>query len=127
MNNQKLAEALRALLPYAENEIASIAELVDDGELDECVEEEISSAQRMLVLAEEALREHDAQPSGYTVFLREADGTGTTHVSYHDGDRDEAVRSAMIECCNDWGGDYDLHVLDVAAGDVTIVEWDDQV
>lgn len=82
--------------------------------------------------ARHALAEFDAQTAGFTVFLREADGTGTTHISYHPGDRNEAVRLAMIECRADWGWeehgsdeDDDLHVLGVAAGDVTIVEWDD--
>lgn len=77
--------------------------------------------------------EHAAQLAGFTVFLREADGTGTTHISYQEAaDRNEAVRAALSECRHDWGReddgsdeDDDLHVLGVAAGNVTVVEWDD--
>lgn len=80
-------------------------------------------------LAKAYADEHETKPAGFTVFLRQANNEGTTHISYHPGDRSEAERRARAECANDWGFDQheaaELHVLGVAAGDVTIVEWDD--
>ncbi len=108
MSNQKLAGALRAI-DAAER--AGRAFTVEERD-----------AMR------EALAEHDAQPTGFTVFLRQANNEGTTHISYHPGDRDEAVQLAIAQCHANWGwdgDDDDLRVLGVAAGDVTIVEWDD--
>lgn len=107
MSNQKLADALRAILPAARANALPA---------------------RIVAAAEQALAEHDAQPTGFTVFLRTADGTGTTHISFQEaGDANEAINYAAEECRRDWNADLDddLHVLGVAAGDVTIVEWDD--
>lgn len=75
----------------------------------------------------------EKKPQGFTVFLRQANGEGTTHISFQEeADRNAAVYAAIRECRTDWGWeddgsdeDDDLHVLGVAAGDVTIVEWDD--
>ncbi len=69
----------------------------------------------------------------YTVFVKEADYTGTTHISSHDADSIEAAKAeAIAETRRDWGyteaegyTDADVVVIGVAAGDVVILEWDD--
>lgn len=69
----------------------------------------------------------------FTVFTREADYTGTTHVSSHDADTIEQAKAAAIkETRDDWGWtdaegytDADVVVIGVCAGDVEILEWDD--
>lgn len=65
----------------------------------------------------------------YTVFIREADNTGTTFISSAEAaTREEAVAAVLEECRECWG-DYsgDLHVLGVAAGDIEILVWDDLI
>lgn len=69
----------------------------------------------------------------YSVFVREADYTGTTHVSSHDAESIEAAKAAAIaEVLKDWNDaaepyytEEDLVVIGVIAGDVEILEWDD--
>ncbi|UJJ60598.1 hypothetical protein [Rhodanobacter denitrificans] len=63
----------------------------------------------------------------YTVFVRQADGRGTTHVSSHDAASPaEAEQLALAETASDWEDSVDdLVVLGVIAGDVEIVSWDD--
>jgi hypothetical protein len=56
---QQLADALRALLPYAENEIIEIHELADDG--DEHAQEEREAASAAREVASQALAAYDAQ------------------------------------------------------------------
>ena len=70
----------------------------------------------------------------FTVFIREADGTGTTFITSVEAETiEEAKEQALDECAESWGsGDEpwdrdDLHVLGVAEGDVEILEWDDLV
>ncbi len=55
----QLAQALQAVLPYAENEAAAIAELADDG--DERDEAETASASAAIDEAHKALAAYDAQ------------------------------------------------------------------
>lgn len=119
MSNQKLAEALR--------ECKARLDLLIEADRHKLLD--VVAANN----ANNALEEHDAQPQGFTVFLRQANGEGTTHISFQEeADRNAAVYAAIRECRTDWGWeddgsdeDDDLHVLGVAAGDVTIVEWDD--
>ena len=66
----------------------------------------------------------------YTVFVQEADGGGTTHVSSHNCINVEtAIRVAVDETLDDWGredyADEDLRVLGVLNGQPEIVEWSD--
>lgn len=111
MSNQKLAEALRAVLPAAKAN---------------------ALRRETIEAAEAALAEYDAQLPGYTVCLQadanQSDRT-TTHVTYQPAaTRDEAVAAAMDECRSDWEEDagFPLHVLAVLRGDVDVVEWEDQ-
>lgn len=106
-NTKKLADALRAFM-------------AKHGDVN-CVDDEHCNARA-------ALAELDTQQEGFTIFLREDDGTGTTHVTHQEtATVEEAITAAKAECCEAWGYDPDapLHVLGVAAGDVTIVDWDD--
>lgn len=65
----------------------------------------------------------------FTVFIRDADNTGTTYITAVQAtDVEAAKKAACAKCWADWGYDEDnepLHVLGVAEGDVTILEWDD--
>ena len=66
----------------------------------------------------------------YTVFIREADNTGTTFISSAEAEtREEAVAAVLAECrdCWEWDEEDELHVLGVAAGDIEILEWDDLI
>ena len=68
----------------------------------------------------------DLQP--YTVGVRDADGTGTTHVSCHEAtSMEEAIEQAKAVTREDWGYDNDepLHILCVLKGDVDVLHWDD--
>ena len=64
----------------------------------------------------------------FTVFVQEADGTGTTHVSSHQcRDVQAAMRAGLDDTVNDWGDSYEgnLRVVGVIAGNVDIIEWSD--
>lgn len=69
----------------------------------------------------------DERCTGFTVFMREEGGT--THIEHYAvATAKEAIKLARAKVVADWSLDSEqrLHVLGVAAGDVTIVEWDDQ-
>ncbi|KZC32641.1 hypothetical protein RhoFW510R10_12060 [Rhodanobacter sp. FW510-R10] len=62
----------------------------------------------------------------YTVFVRQADGRGTTHVSAHEAaSPEDAEQLALAETASDWGSSLEsLVVHGVIAGDVEIISWD---
>lgn len=87
-------------------------------------------------LAKAFADEHEPQPTGFTVFMREEGAIGSTHIEHYAvATAEEAIKLARVKCVSDWGladsedeaweCEQRLHVLGVAAGDVTIVEWDD--
>lgn len=87
-------------------------------------------------LAKAYADEHEAKSAGFTVFMREEGATGSTHIEHYAvATAEEAIKLARAKCVSDWGladsedeaweCEQRLHVLGVAAGDVTIVEWDD--
>lgn len=68
----------------------------------------------------------------WTVFVQEADGTGTIHIqSYRAHSIEEARAKALARVAEDWGGAEcgftpdTLHILGIAEGNVKIVEWTD--
>lgn len=66
----------------------------------------------------------------YTVWICEADGSGTTHVSSHDAkDPQDAAEQAIAETLTDWDWtdeqEEELHVLGIAKGDIELIEWND--
>lgn len=68
----------------------------------------------------------------FTVFIRQADGTGTTYItSVEAADIEQAKQAALEECSQDWsvnGSPWaidDLTVIGVARGEFEILEWDD--
>lgn len=65
----------------------------------------------------------------FTVWVQQANGEGTTHISSHAAaDADEAATLAMGETCRNWGIDFEpdaLRILGIAKGEVEIVEWED--
>lgn len=123
-SNKRLADALRAALPYI---------TADDRDPD---------AGREIWLRKEiadALAEHDASHEGFTVCIQEEGNTATTHVTYHATatPEEEAIELAKAECQRDWADmeedegeepqqSYDLHVFAVMRGDFDILQWDDQ-
>ena len=65
----------------------------------------------------------------YTVFCVDDTGTHpTTHVSCHHAASVEAAKlAALHETADDWACDpNDVRALGVAAGNVTILEWEDE-
>ena len=87
-------------------------------------------------LAKSYADEHAAQLAGFTVLIREEGNTGSTHIDHYAvATVEEAIKLARTQCVRDWGladseeeeweCEQRLHVLGVAAGNVTIVEWDD--
>jgi hypothetical protein len=64
----------------------------------------------------------------FTVWIQQANGRGTTHVSSHDAASEaQAEMAALEETSADWG-DWpvdQLRVLGIAKGSVEIVEWND--
>lgn len=73
-----------------------------------------------------------ASEDKFTVFVRQADGRGTTYItSVIAASVEEAKALAKEECSQEWsvnGSPWaieDLIVLGVARGDVEIVEWED--
>ncbi len=82
--------------------------------------------------ADEQASEQGAGLKTYSVFIREANDTGTTFItSVEAADVEEAKELALTECSECWGTREepwdrdDLRVLGVAEGDVQIIEWDD--
>jgi len=88
----------------------------------------IQSVDAMATDALEAMTEPPVRTlPKFTVFIQEASGAGTTHISVHAGaDADAAVELALADAAADWG-DWnrdDLRVLGVVKGDVEIERWD---
>ena len=77
----------------------------------------------------EALAAYDAQPKQWTVFIRDADNTGTTYITCVEAEDVEAAKAAASALCReDWMYDESdqLHILGVIEGDIgEVVEWDD--
>ena len=66
----------------------------------------------------------------YTVFTVSASGDHpTTHITSHTAtDIEQAKRLAIKETADDWDcKKSDVHVLGVAAGDIEILEWTDEI
>lgn len=73
--------------------------------------------------------------AGFTVWIQDADGTGTTYITHVDADISEHAKAeALKDCARDWGryqddeqtlDTTDLRVIGVAVGDVEIVEWEE--
>lgn len=63
----------------------------------------------------------------WTIWVKQSNGEGTTHVSAHRAATlAEATAAAIEETATDWQADIeDLEVLGIAEGDVEIVEWND--
>lgn len=63
----------------------------------------------------------------FTIFCRNADGKGTTNIFAVQADDLESASQAGIEqCAEDWDCDEsEIHILGVAEGDVTILQWSD--
>jgi hypothetical protein len=63
----------------------------------------------------------------YTAFCQETGGNGTTWIASLQADSvEEAKTLAQAKCAEDWQWEQeDIHVLGIAEGDVTILEWDD--
>lgn len=76
-----------------------------------------------------ALAAYDAQPKQWTVFIRDADNTGTTYITCVEAEDVEAAKAtASALCREDWMYDESdqLHILGVIEGDIgEVVEWDD--
>jgi len=62
----------------------------------------------------------------FTVFVRQADGRGTTHVSTHQAaSQDDAEQLGLAETAANWDySEQQLAVLGVIAGDVQLLSWD---
>ena len=66
----------------------------------------------------------------YTVFVVEDDRYSTTYITAVEAtDVEEAKAQGLGECAVDWGRESTegLMVLGVLAGDVEVIEWDDEV
>lgn len=64
----------------------------------------------------------------YTVWVCEAGGSGTTHIQAYTAENETAAAEAALDQVQkDWGDDDrdNLHILGIALGDVTIMEWND--
>lgn len=64
----------------------------------------------------------------FTIFCRQANGKGTTNIfAVQADDLESATQSGIEQCAEDWACDESsIHILGVAEGDVTILEWNDQ-
>jgi len=70
----------------------------------------------------------------FTVYCCQANGQGTTHIdTVESPDLESAILAGRKQCLKDWNGGKtgsltldDIHCLGVAAGDVTILYWEDQ-
>lgn len=70
----------------------------------------------------------------YTVFCQESGILGTIHIdTVEAADLDAAILAGREQCLRDWNGGAatftlaDIHCLGVAAGDVTVLHWKDQM
>ena len=65
----------------------------------------------------------------YTAFCREIDGTGTIWISTVQAPNPhDASRVAEADCAEDWGQTVDdVTCIGLAAGDVKIIFWNDDV
>lgn len=74
----------------------------------------------------------------FTVFCQQADQLGTIHIdTVEAADLDSAIQAGRAQCLADWNGGAcepeapfnleDIHCLGVAAGDITILHWQDQL
>lgn len=69
----------------------------------------------------------------FTVFCRQANDQGTTHIdTVEDPDIDAAMLHGRQQCLADWNHGTsaplsleDIHCLGVAAGNVSILHWED--
>ena len=77
-------------------------------------------------------------PSTFTVFCQQVDQLGTIHIdTVEAADLDTAIQAGREQCLADWNGGAsesnepftleDIHCLGIAAGDVRILHWQDQV
>lgn len=114
----KLAEALRNLTATARTFRNVPKDEQDWGPTDD----------EALDAAFAALAEHDAVPRTFTVFCRDSDGTGTTYItSVEAANATEAAAEGLRLCAEDWDQDSDtINVIGVCAGDVEVLEWDDE-
>jgi len=70
----------------------------------------------------------------FTIFCQQADRQGTIHIDTVEAtDLDSAIQAGRERCLADWNDDTgspytleDIHCLGVAAGDITILHWEDQ-
>lgn len=109
----------------------AIASLMNGREWDSDTTERIA---QLLLAAGYALAEPGEPPAKqrqwFTVFVQEADGSGTTHVSAHQcHDVQQAMRAGLADTSNAWGEhDYPedkLRILGVVEGNVSVLEWSD--
>lgn len=125
---QRLADALSAVLPLAERDVGELLDLVRDDDS----EAEANTASESIWAARNALAAYDAQQAQaplWTVFIRDEDNTGTTYITCVAAtDLDAAKGLASAQCRDDWGYEEDapLHILGVIEGDIgAVIEWDD--
>lgn len=71
-------------------------------------------------------------PPTFTVFVQQADGRGTVHISdYEAATPEEAAAAALERVAGDWGTEDepwdrdDLRILGIARGNFDIIEWND--
>ena len=73
----------------------------------------------------------------FTVFCQETGGSGTIHIaSVEAADVQSAITSGKQQCIDDWSAGtceipsswtrQSVHCLGVAAGEITILHWEDQ-
>lgn len=65
--------------------------------------------------------------NSYTIFCQQTTGEGTIWIqSVEAADIDAAREEGRLQCSFDWEYDpEDVHVLGIAEGNITILEWDD--
>lgn len=110
---QQMADALRrareTLAWYSVNAEGNSQERPDEDDIE------------IVAAADTALAAYDAQPKRWTVFIRDADNTGTTYITCVEAEDVEAAKAeASALCRGDWGYDEtaQLHILGVIAGDI---------
>jgi hypothetical protein len=73
-------------------------------------------------------RKGELKVDKYTVWITQANGRGTCHISSHEATGvEDAAAQALNETQDDWG-DYpleQLRVLGIAKGEIEIIEWND--
>ena len=85
---------------------------------------------RVMVALVDGTRRRKAGADTFTVWVQQANGCGTHHVSCHRvrGGIEAAKRAAIRDTLADWGEHYeasDLRVLGVCQGDVAVLEWNE--